>query len=165
MSARRPVPGLRIGGVAVAVAVAVVGLVVWRLQALPDGPVEIAWDHEACAHCHMHVGEPRFAAQLQLTDGRIFNFDDPGCALRYVAENPRLKVHALWFHDSREDRWRARSDIAFVAVGVTPMGYGLGAVAPGTDGALSFDAATARVLERSRPSADARVTSETPSWP
>lgn len=167
MAARRSGSGLRVGRVALAVVVvlALLGAAVWRLQALPEGPVDIAWDKEACAHCHMHVGEPRFAAQLQLTDGRVFNFDDPGCALRYVAESHDARIHALWFHDLKEDRWRAREDVAFIEAGVTPMGYGLGAVARGTNGAITFEAATARVLERSKPSGatDAHA-EETTSW-
>ena len=36
---------------------------------LPEGPVPVVWDGEVCGHCKMHVGDPRFAAQLQTTGG------------------------------------------------------------------------------------------------
>lgn len=137
---------------------------VWWLQQLPRGPVEIAWDKEACAHCRMHVSEPAFAAQLQLQDGRVLNFDDPGCALRHVAEVPPVDVHALYFHEARADGWLTREETAFVELSPTPMGFGLGAVRIGTAGALSFDEAGARVRKPSLPRVPStRLRGET-SW-
>ncbi|NMO14834.1 hypothetical protein HPC49_00720 [Pyxidicoccus fallax] len=112
----------------------VLGLALAWTEGLPEGPVPVAWDREACAHCRMHVGEPAFAAQLQLADGRVLNFDDPGCLLRYEAEK-RPAVHAAWFHHVREDRWIPGAQVAFVPVSPTPMGYGVGAVEAGAPGA------------------------------
>lgn len=131
-----------VGGLALAVS--------WT-ERLPEGPAPVAWDREACAHCRMHVGEPAFAAQLQLQDGRVLHFDDPGCLLRYEAEeHPR--VHAAWFHHVREDRWIPGGGVAFVPVGPTPMGYGVGAVEAGVPGAR----APADVLAGLRRERDAR---------
>lgn len=117
------------GGVVLALVGALALALSWT-EGLPDGPVPVAWDREACAHCRMHVGEPAFAAQLQLTDGRVLHFDDPGCLLRYEAE-VRPQVHAAWFHHVREDRWIPGARVAFVPVHPTPMGYGAGAVEVG----------------------------------
>jgi copper chaperone NosL len=113
------------------VALAVVGTVavlVARAQRLPDGPEPIAWDHQACDHCRMLIGEPGFAAQLQTKAGRVFSFDDPGCLFLHLAEQP-VEVHALWFHHGVEDRWLAGDATGFVRVAQSPMGFGLRAVA------------------------------------
>lgn len=142
MSTLRKALGL---GTAVGLVVGLVALVVIGGSAPPDGPVDIAWDREPCAECRMHVGEPAFAAQLQTRDGRILNFDDPGCALRYVAREVPA-VHELYFHHHKEDTWLTRTRTAFVPASPTPMGYGLAATLRGTAGALSFEAATAQVL-------------------
>jgi hypothetical protein len=123
-------------GLVALLAVGGLGLALTWTERLPEGPVPVAWDREACAHCRMHVGEPAFAAQLQLEDGRVLNFDDPGCLLRYEAER-RPRVHASWFHHLREDRWIPGTWVAFVAASPTPMGYGLGAVEAGVPGARS----------------------------
>jgi hypothetical protein len=120
----------------------VVGLgfaVAWT-ERPPEGPVEVAWDKEACAHCRMHVGEPGFAAQLQLKDGRVLFFDDPGCLLRYEAM-ARPEVHAVYFHHHSEERWLPRERTAFLRVDSTPMGFGLGAVEVGTPDSLSLEMA------------------------
>jgi hypothetical protein len=129
---------LAVGGLGLALA--------WTEQ-LPEGPVPVAWDHEACAHCRMHVGEPAFAAQLQLKDGRVLHFDDPGCLLRYEADR-HPEVHAAWFHHVREDRWIPGAQVAFVAISPTPMGYGLGAVEAGAPGARSAAEALAELAGR-----------------
>lgn len=129
--------------------VAGLGWAVSRTQALPEGPSAVAWDRDACAHCHMHVSEPRFAAQLQAKDGRVLHFDDPGCLLSLLGgEHP--EPHAIWLHHHTEDRWLQAHAAAFVEATATPMGFGLGAVDASTPGATSFDDAKAQVAARSR---------------
>ena len=137
---------------AIAVLIAIV-LVVRFTQRLPSGPVPIVWDREACAECHMHVGEPRFAAQLQTKEGAVLNFDDPGCLLRYLATR-QPSVHALYFHHLRKDLWLPRAVVGFVPAEGTPMGYNLGAVEAATSGGLSFEAAQAQVAARDSRSAE-----------
>ena len=92
----------------------------------------------------MHVGEPRFAAQLQTKQGDVLNFDDPGCLLQYQNVNKR-EVHAIYFHHLREDRWLTEAEVGFVSVDPTPMGYNLGAVPKEAAAALSFQEARQRV--------------------
>lgn len=141
-SRRFPV-GPVVAAVLVAAAGAFVGLVV-RSQRKPEGPVPIVYDKEACAHCHMQVGDPRLAAQAQLADGTVLDFDDPGCLLTWLDES-REQPRAVWLRAYREDRWVPRESAAFVEVGETPMGFGLGVVERGTPGAIGWDEAAARV--------------------
>ncbi len=113
-------------------------------HAVPDQPRAIAYDHEACAHCHMLIGDPRYAAQLVTDDGDVLDFDDPGCALSYVAEH-HPAVHRLWFRDARGDRWLTAGDARFLPGATTPMGYGLAAVDATTPGGITMAEARARV--------------------
>ena len=105
-------------------------------ERLPDAPEPIAWDREACAHCHMHVGEPGFAAQAVDADRRVYNFDDPGCLLAWLAAR-KAPPARVWFHHSTEDRWLPLDRVAFVRGAHSPMGSGLAAVDRGTPGAIS----------------------------
>ena len=142
-------PDLRTIAMSSAALVVVVGTLTFFVssaQELPDGPVPIAFDKEACAYCHMHVGDPKFAAQLQTKDGRVYNFDDPGCMLRYDEEQ-HPQVHAIYFRDVHEGCWLERSRAAFVRVSPTPMGFGLGAVDKETPGAIAWDAARKELRE------------------
>ena len=140
---------LLVAAVGVAFA-AVLTTVAWQVregQRLPDAPVQIAWDKEACAHCHMQLSQRQYAVQLQTPDGDVVNFDDPGCFFLYV-QDEQPAIHEVWFHDSRSDRWLRRGEVAFVAAPSTPMNLGLAAVAAGEPGAMSYDEARARVAAR-----------------
>ena len=107
----------------------------------PDDVQPIAWNQQACAHCQMLIGEPGHAAQLITEAGDVLSFDDPGCALRYLAERaPR--VHRLWFHHAHAERWLAADAVAFTTGATTPMASGLAAVDRGAAGALDLAAAT-----------------------
>jgi hypothetical protein len=118
------------------------------LPAVPAGPVDVAWDREACAHCRMHVGDPRFAAQLHTTSGEVLNFDDAGCLLQHVAAAGD-DVHAIYFHAQHGDEWIGSADVRFVTGQNTPMGSGLGAVRDdGRPGLIDFAAALQRAGEQ-----------------
>jgi len=130
-----------------AAAAAVYG--VWASERIPDAPQPIAWDREACAHCHMHVGDPAFAAQAIAADGRVYDFDDPGCLLAWRARRAARGESApvrVWFHKLDEDRWLPIDAVGFLPVPQSPMGSGLGAVERGRPGALGLDEATRRAL-------------------
>ena len=131
-------------GAAVLAAILLVAMVIQNSGALPNGPVAAVWDHEACAFCRMHVGEPGFAAQLQTVEGDVLFFDDPGCLFELLDKGEH-EVHALYFHHYQEDRWIPGTDVAFLDVTPTPMGYGIAAVAVGTPGAVSIENARAKV--------------------
>ena len=130
------------------VLISLVGYAVCLAQRPPDGPEPVAWDREACAHCRMHVGDPRFAAQLQTASGETRNYDDPGCLLADLAERRREGVRAIWLRDANADRWLPAAEAVFVPASPTPMGYGLAAVtkgSPGAAGGLDLDAAMQRI--------------------
>ncbi len=111
---------------------------------LPQGLAAIGWNREVCAECRSPIADPHFAGQLQTGDGRILNFDDPGCLLRYL-KKVKPHVHALYFHHMEQERWLTRKDVAFTFGVSSPRGYKLGAVPAGTPGALSFELAEARL--------------------
>lgn len=137
----REVPWVKLVTLGVLGALVVVVVVIVRGgTAIPDEVQPVAWHRQACAHCGMLVGEPSYAAQLITGDGEVLVYDDPGCALRHLAER-KPHVHRLWFHHGTEDRWLASDQVGFRTGATTPMGSGLVAIdrAPDT---LDLDAAT-----------------------
>jgi hypothetical protein len=74
----------------------------------------------------------------------VLNFDDPGCLLVWL-EQVREPPRAVWLRAYHQDRWLSCDAAAFIDVGETPMGFGLGAVERGTQGAIGWEEAAARV--------------------
>ena len=66
-------------------------------------PVRIAFGLVDCAHCHMTIADPRFAAELLTRKGRVFLFDDPGCLATFAVSGPvgPEQVHSAWVTDFR----------------------------------------------------------------
>lgn len=114
---------------------------------LLEGPAPVVWDGEVCGHCKMHVGDPRFAAQLQTSEGDVLNFDDPGCLFDYL-QSHEGSVHALYFRNHEGDGWLSESEVGFLPVGDSPMGYGIRAVPEETPEAEDMNWAKAQVMNR-----------------
>ena len=89
------------------------------------------------------------AAQVQLSDGRVLNFDDPGCALSWLSEHAE-PPRAVFVHHHHQDRWLARDQAAFVTVRGSPMGFNLGAVDRGVPEAISWEEATAQIARHAQ---------------
>jgi copper chaperone NosL len=92
-------------------------------------PRPIAYGVDACARCHMAIADPRFAAELVTTAGRVELFDDIGCLVAYVrAETvPSDRIHSLWVHPVGEPgQWLDARRASYVErpAGGTPMASG-----------------------------------------
>ncbi len=131
------------------IALLAIGVVFVRFNQvmLPEGAVPVVWDGEVCGHCKMHVGDPRFATQLQTTSGDVLNFDDPGCLFDYL-QSHEVSAHAIYFRNYDEDGWLTESEVAFLPVEDSPMGYGIRAVSKGTPEAQDIDWAKGQVMNR-----------------
>lgn len=136
-------------GIIAALALLAVGLgwLIARLQSPPSGPEPVVWDRTVCAECRMAVSDPRYAAQLQTRDGRVLDFDDPGCLFLYQAATAPA-VHAVYFHHCREERWLSDAETGFLSSGPSPMDFNLGAVDRQEAGAMTLAAARAQALAR-----------------
>jgi len=138
-----------IKGILLVIALIAIGIAFVRFNqvTLPEGAVPVVWDGEVCGHCKMHVGDPRFAAQLQTNAGDVVNFDDPGCLFDYL-QSHEVSVHALYFRNYDEDGWLTESEVGFLPVEDAPMGYGIRAVPKGTPEARDVDWAKGQVINR-----------------
>lgn len=137
-------PLLLLGGLVLAVVLYVVAS---NRQTL-DGPKDVIWDKTACVFCAMHLGDPRFAAQLSTADGDTYFYDDPGCLFlhQHELERSQTSIHSRWFHKMDGQGWINGSEVAFLRSENTPMDYGFGAVVAGSPDSIDLNAAAAEVL-------------------
>jgi copper chaperone NosL len=134
-------------GVAVSAIVAGFTALIHHAQSLPNSVTPVIWDKESCAECKMAIGDPSFAAQLQSKDGRVLDFDDPGCLITYMIDR-RPEIHAVYFHLYRENEWLDRDRTGFVSGVRSPMGFDLAATRKESPGAISWERAIEAVRER-----------------
>ena len=125
------------------------------------GPRPIALGEEVCRHCHMTIADPRFAAELVTTRGRVYVFDDVGCLAAFVATSRcrSTVVHSLWVHDFlHPDSLLDARTASYLRVDSlrTPMGSHLAALAPGAavDSRMPVSAGPAGALGASSPRED-----------
>ena len=142
-----PKTAMKVLLLAIALVAIVVAFVRFNRVTLPEGPVPVVWDAEVCTHCKMHVGDPRFAAQVQTLEGDVLNFDDPGCLFDYASSN-EVPMHAVYFRNHEADGWLSEAEVGFLPTDDSPMGYGIRAVPKDASGAQSIDWAKAKVMER-----------------
>src|SRR5665213_2957577 len=98
----------------------------WWTTTAPVGPLEPAWDRQACTQCGMLLSDHRFACQLRTPQGETLFFDDPWCLLTY--EKTHTKSEAVYFHDFNGSDWLSSTRVAFMEVPGSPMGYRLACV-------------------------------------
>ena len=68
------------------------------------GPPEIVIDHTACAYCSMLISEPAYAAAYRV-DGTDKTFDDIGCLIAALRQEPHGEAAELWFRDVHDGSW------------------------------------------------------------
>ena len=102
-------------------------------------PRPIQYGSEECGYCRMTIGDERYGAQLVTTTGKVHTFDSVEClASYYLAQDDRAAVRSVWVSDFQRHGTFVRAEEArFVRGGAqhSPMGLGLTAFAPTSDGA------------------------------
>ena len=108
-------------------------LLIFALFACKDktgtGPVEIHYGEDVCERCKMIISEKEFATQYVLTGGKAKKFDDVGCMIEYLRENPgdRTDLLGVYVRDYDSGEWiDARKAHYFQGGDIkSPMGFGI----------------------------------------
>ncbi|MFO0598116.1 MAG: hypothetical protein U0228_22630 [Myxococcaceae bacterium] len=135
-------------------------LVLWGALALAactsgssDGPAEVKWDRDVCRSCGMVMSDRHFAAEVRAPSGAVSKFDDIGCALKWLDEQPFANDPAtkLWVARGSDGAWLDGRTAHYVAGKTSPMGFNFSAVdgdQPGND--LAAQREVVRSMPRAR---------------
>ncbi len=127
------------------------------------GPVEVTWDRDSCERCVMALSDRHHAAQIRGGENnRVHTFDDIGCALLWLEEQPwRDEPETeIWVNDYRSGEWLNARTAHYVKVTHTPMNYGFSAQPAPSEGSVGFDAAKQAIFKQEstyQASAKARI--------
>ncbi len=87
-------------------------------------PVDI-YPEDNCSHCRMAISDQRFAAEIIDTRGDAFKFDDIGCMLTFMVQQPDVKTKVLFVKDFETKEWIPYDKAVIIDADVqTPMGSG-----------------------------------------
>lgn len=123
--------------------------VVLAAMACSAEPDPIQFGVQECAHCRMTIADPRFAAQLQTRQGRVYGFDAVECLARFVQGNDLDDGARFWVYSYLPPERRIEAPKAFFLASEglpSPMGGGLSAYASQTDADAQQAAHGGRVL-------------------
>lgn len=119
-----------------------------------SGPKEVKWDRDSCERCRMVLSDRVHSAQVRFQPpgkkhSQVLTFDDIGCAVLWLEEKPWKDDPAteIWVTDSRNGAWIDARSAFYVTGQLTPMEYGLGALAEEVPGAFDFDRAKAHIFD------------------
>lgn len=121
---------------------------------IDTNPQEMHWDRDMCTRCKMAISDRKFAAQvINPENGRVYRFDDIGCAVLWFHENqfPWEPKAVIWVTDAKTGEWIDARKADYTADSITPMGYGLAAhkkgTAPQDKEVVNFEEAKRRIFE------------------
>lgn len=115
------------------------------------GPVEVTWDRDNCERCVMALSDRHHATQIRGGKrNRAHHFDDIGCALLWLDEQPWKDDPAteIWVNDHQDGSWLDARTAHYVKVTHTPMNYGFSAQPKSTDSAVDFNTMKQAVIKQ-----------------
>lgn len=94
-----------------------------------EGPPEIVFGSDSCAHCRMIISDARFAAGWRDKSGDETHFDDIGCMVNHARDYPPAQPATFWVHNYHTEEWLDAALASFVIDPSikTPMSYGIAA--------------------------------------
>ncbi|MQM30449.1 MAG: protein NosL [Candidatus Accumulibacter phosphatis] len=129
----------------------------WSLAACSgepsSGPIQIHWDRDADPRCGMIISDKRFAAQIRDPQGKVWKFDDIGCAMFWLSQRPfneETPNTEIWVADYRMGGWIDARQAHYLPGKKSPMGYQFAAVARPEADAVSYQEMKERILARGK---------------
>ena len=111
------------------------------------GTVEVKWDRDSCERCRMVISDRHFAVQVRGGPrNKIYLFDDIGCAVHWLNDQEWGKGSKIWVADYRSGQWLDAYTAHYVVGQITPMNFGLGAIAKPVKGSMDFATAKTQLL-------------------
>lgn len=121
--------------------------------AWPEGMAEIKWDRDTCTRCKMVISDRRFAVEARGgPKDEVFKFDDIGCAVVWLKDQPWGKEARIWVADAGsrdgELNWLDGRKAHYVGGKHSPMGYNQAAYPLMQAGSMEFAEMAEHVLAK-----------------
>lgn len=118
-----------------------------------SGPGEIKWDRDTCTRCSMVISDKRFAGQIRDPNGKVWKFDDIGCAMFWLMQqtfSEQTPSSEYWFVDYKYGGWVDARKVWYLEGKKSPMAYNFAAVGEPEAGTISYPEMKKRILARGK---------------
>lgn len=118
-----------------------------------SGPVDIDWGHEPDARCRMMISDRHFATEIRDPTGKVWKFDDIGCALFWLSQqtfNEQQAKVEIWVADHRTGKWLNAQEAYYLHSQKSPMGYRFAATAEAGPEAVGYAEMKSNILARGK---------------
>lgn len=117
------------------------------------GPVDVKWDRDTDPRCSMVISDKRFAAQIRDPNRKAWKFDDIGCAMFWLMQQPfseQTQNTEYWVADYKTGHWIDARQAHYLEGKKSPMGYHFAALAEPEAGTIPYREMKRRVLSRGK---------------
>lgn len=116
-----------------------------------SGPVAIDWGNDADARCHMKIRDKGFAAEIRDPAGKVWKFDDIGCAVFWLSQqsyDERTPGIEFWVADFGSGQWLDARRASYLEGKRSPMRYQFAALGEAEPGTVGYGDMKQKVLAR-----------------
>lgn len=97
-------------------------------------------------YCKMLLTTIRNSMQVVSPDGNTWFFDDPGCMVLWLQDQPFKQSAKIWVHTIDSKKWIDAKTAWYGIKDQTEMGYGFAARKEQTEGTIDFNEMQLRML-------------------
>ncbi len=99
-----------------------------------------------CSTCKMEIEHLQFAAQVVNASGKTWFFDEIGCLVKWIEDQPFKHSAVLWTMTEDTHKWIDAKKAYYSRDSITPMGYGFAAQEHQKKGCIDFDTMRLKML-------------------
>jgi len=101
-------------------------------------PIPMTLNHYQDAECGMLIDELNYASQVVAPNGKTWFFHDHGGMVKWLEERTFKNEAVIWVHGLDTETWIDGRKASYTRDEETPMFYGFGAYAKGSEDRISF---------------------------
>ncbi len=108
--------------------------------------IEMKKKEYQCSTCKMEIEHLQFAAEVVNKDGKTWFFDEIGCVVEWIENQPFKDSAIIWSKTEDTDIWVDARKAHYTRDSVTPMSYGFAAQEHASDKTIDYETMRLKML-------------------
>ncbi len=108
--------------------------------------IDIKKKEYQCSTCKMEIEHLQFASEVVSKEGKTWFFDEIGCVVEWLENQPFKQSATLWSKTEDTDKWINAREAWYSKNSITPMSYGFAAQEHFKDGYINYETMRLKML-------------------